>query len=100
MSKLKKILPYSIIFLPLLSVYTISIFYPIDNSVGKEVSFRPPGYVFAIVWPFLLIFLGISWFKRINSNIKINLIYIGLVILLSIWGILYNINFMIIFFCS
>ena len=66
--------------------------FPITKDVGNNVSFRPPGYVFAIVWPILLILLGISWFVRRNMGFFINSIYTLLVFLLSIWFVLYNSN--------
>ena len=81
---LKK-LEYSILFIPMLAVYLPTIFYPVTNEVGGNISFRPPGYVFAIVWPILLILLGINWFNRRKISKFLNGIYVLLILLLSIW---------------
>jgi len=83
---------YSLLFIPMLAVYLPTIFYPVTDEIGSNVSFRPPGYVFAIVWPILLFLLGISWFIRRKKKYAINLIYILLIILLGIWFILYDNN--------
>ena len=73
---------YSLLFIPMLAVYLPTIFYPVTDEIGSNVSFRPPGYVFAIVWPILLFLLGISWFIRRKKKYAINFIYILLIILL------------------
>ena len=59
-------------------------FYPVKNN--KNVSFSPPPYVFAIVWPILLLLLGYSWNLRPN----ISYLYIVLTLLLSFWLILFS----------
>jgi tryptophan-rich sensory protein len=73
------------LFLPILFVYIPSIFFPINNS-GSNIPFRPPPITFAIVWPILLILVGISWFNRTNLSIY----YLILSILLGAWTIFYN----------
>ncbi len=86
--------------LPIISVYITSYFFPV-NDAGNNVSFRPPGYVFAIVWPILLVLIGTSWLKINNRNNKlsfleklnkvyINKFYFFIVILLSSWSMLYS----------
>tara|TARA_Y100000992_G_scaffold241658_1_gene172546 strand:- start:12065 stop:12529 length:465 start_codon:yes stop_codon:yes gene_type:complete len=91
-NKIVKKLEYSILFIPMLAVYLPTILYPVTNEVGSNISFRPPGYVFAIVWPILLILLGINWFNRRKISIILNIIYTVLTILLAIWFILYDNN--------
>ena len=83
---------YRLLFIPMIAVYLPTIVYPVTEEIGNKVSFRPPGYVFAIVWPLLLLLLGFSWFMRRKMGYLINSIYILLVILLSIWFILYDNN--------
>ena len=73
---------------PIICVYFISIFYPVTDNAGKNISFRPPPYVFAIVWPILLLLLGYSWTLRPN----ISYLYILLTILLSTWLILFSLS--------
>jgi len=89
---LKNYFKYSLLFIPLISVYIPTVVYPGSEDIGKNVPFRPPGYVFSIVWPILLILLGISWYKKRNLGILINLSYIILTLLLSLWLILYDLN--------
>lgn len=91
-SRIKSIFQYSLLFIPLISVYIPTVVYPVTEEIGKNVPFRPPGYVFAIVWPILLLLLGISWFKRRKMGILINLSYLILTVLLSVWFILYDNN--------
>jgi len=77
-----------IFILPLLSVYLGSLISPITKDAGKNISFRPPPYVFAIVWPILLLLLGYSWTLRQD----ISYLYIILTIMLSIWPILFSLS--------
>tara|TARA_B100001094_G_C17973577_1_gene691579 strand:- start:19 stop:483 length:465 start_codon:yes stop_codon:yes gene_type:complete len=83
---------YALLFIPMLAVYLPTIVYPVTEEIGNNVSFRPPGYVFAIVWPILLFLLGISWYVRRKMGYFINSVYILLIVLLSIWFILYDNN--------
>lgn len=73
------------LFLPILFVYIPSIFFPINNA-GSNIPFRPPPITLAIVWPILLILVGISWYNRTN----LTMYYLFLSILLGAWTIFYN----------
>ena len=73
---------------PIISVYLISMFYPVKNNTGKNISFRPAPYIFAIVWPILLLLLGYSWTLRPN----ISYLYILLTLLLCVWLILFSLS--------
>lgn len=61
------------------------------NKSGINIKFRPPGYVFGIVWPILYILLGLSW---IHSNYKqnkiIDALYFILSSLLALWIVIYS----------
>jgi benzodiazapine receptor len=85
-----KYLPYLLLIIPNIAVYLPTIVFPVQIEAGNEVSFRPPGYVFAIVWPILLTLLGISWFVRRKLGLYLNLVYVLLIVLLAIWFILYD----------
>ena len=76
------------LFIPLISVNGVAYFYPISKDSGKQVWFRPPPYVFVIVWPILLLLIGYSWYLRP----KLVLYYSILTILLSSWSIVWNYN--------
>ena len=76
------------LFIPLVSVNSVAYFYPISKDSGKEVWFRPPPYVFMIVWPILLLLIGYSWYIRP----KLVFYYTILTLLLSSWSIVWNNN--------
>ena len=79
---------YLYLIIPTLSVYIVSIYYPVTNNAGKELWFRPPAYVFGIVWPILLALIGYSWFLQP----KLTSYYSILTFLLSIWSIFFTYN--------
>ena len=76
------------LFIPMISVYLSGMYYPIDDKSGKKVWFRPPGWVFGVVWPILLSLLGYSWFLRP----KLTRYYAFLTLVLSTWSILFSFN--------
>lgn len=94
LKNIKKKLYYLVFFIPALAVYVPTILYPVDESYGENIPFRPPGYVFAIVWPILLVLLGISWVLALKNKIDktINILYIILVILLGSWSFFFTLN--------
>ena len=73
------------LFIPLISVNGVALFFPISKTSGQNVWFRPPSYVFAIVWPLLLLLIGYSWYLRPNLSFY----YAFLTLLLSTWSILW-----------
>ena len=74
------------LFLPLISVSGVAFFYPVGQESGQNLWFRPPAWVFAIVWPILLLLIGYSWYSRP----KLLWHYTFLTILLSTWSILWK----------
>jgi benzodiazapine receptor len=61
-----------------------------DETSGETVKFRPPAWVFGVVWPILYILLGISWVIASRQN-KLNSIIYGLItLLLMSWIIFYS----------
>lgn len=74
------------LFIPMLSVYIVSYYYPVTKQVTKDIWFRPPPYVFGIVWPILLLLIGFSWYLRPNLSFY----YTILTILLSTWSIFWS----------
>jgi tryptophan-rich sensory protein len=77
---------YIYLFIPLVSVNSVAYFFPISKDSGKEVWFRPPPYVFMIVWPILLLLIGYSWYLRPNLVFY----YAFLTLILSTWSIVWN----------
>ena len=76
---------YIYLFLPLVSGYTVSAFCAPTKSAASNIKFRPPSWIFGIVWPILYILIGLAW---INSK-EYSLYFFTLIILLNLWLITY-----------
>jgi|TARA_Y100000389_G_scaffold197664_1_gene232706 translocator protein len=77
------------LFYPMVAGYGVSKFCKMGKS-GVNIKFRPPPYVFGIVWPILYILLGLSWINSNPSQNKmIELLYITLSTLLAYWIVVY-----------
>lgn len=64
-----------------------------SKRAGASVAFRPPAYVFGIVWPILYIMIGLSWViaaKTKKTNTHIELCYLSISILLASWIFVYG----------
>lgn len=64
----------------------------LDNTAGDNVNFRPPGWLFSVVWSILFILLGFSWAiaaRTSKNKILAIIIYACLVFLLGIWILVY-----------
>ena len=72
--------------LPLISGYSISLFCGPDKKSGSIVKFRPPGWVFGIVWTILYLLTGLAW---VNSK-QLTIYFIILILLLCSWLIIYG----------
>lgn len=82
---------YIPIILPSLLGYGTAMFCKVNKDSGATVSLRPPSIVFSIVWPILYLMLGFSWFyARQNKNITADIFCTTLILLLSIWLIVYS----------
>tara|TARA_B100001769_G_scaffold91139_1_gene69929 strand:+ start:2863 stop:3255 length:393 start_codon:yes stop_codon:yes gene_type:complete len=79
---------YIYLLLPMISVYLSGLFFPIAKDSGKNIPFRPPSWVFGVVWPILLLLIGYSWVLRP----KLSVYYFILTILLSTWSMFYANN--------
>ena len=77
------------LFYPMIAGFVVSKFCKMERS-GVNVKFRPPPYIFGIVWPILYILLGLSW---INSNPDRNMnneiMFFTLSSLLAYWIVVY-----------
>lgn len=82
-----------LLIIPLISIYTTSLLCPVSSNSGNAVPFRPPGYIFAIIWPILLLLLGFAWFeinKTTDRKLLNNIIYVLLIIFLCLWQVFYS----------
>ena len=53
---------YFLIFIPMICVYISGYYFPVKDYDDKKINFKPPSYVFGIVWPILLTLIGISYY--------------------------------------
>ena len=74
---------------PMVAGFGVSLFCKMGGS-GTNVKFRPPSYIFGIVWPILYLLLGLSW---VHSNPQQNQLVDGLFFtlssLLAFWIVVY-----------
>lgn len=74
--------------------YITSYFCNVGEKSGKTIPFRPPGWVFGVVWPILYLLFGLSWYfsilSKTNKTLIINLLYFTLSLLLCLWIIIYG----------
>lgn len=48
---------------PLLFVMGVGLFFPLKQTYGSDIAVRPPGWVFGVMWPILLAYLGTAWVR-------------------------------------
>jgi translocator protein len=82
------------VFIPMILGAISAALCQIPKDAGKSVAFRPPGWVFSIVWPLLYIMVGISWYISAKSsdyhNAFIDLCFALLNVILCTWIIVYG----------
>ena len=83
-------LEYLYLLLPIISGYGISAVCSTDESAGQNVKFRPPGWVFGVVWPILYIMLGVSWVYASRESQFNSIYYCVLTLLLTTWVFVYS----------
>ena len=71
---------------PLISGYITAAFCPMKKNSGANIKFRPPAYVFAIVWPILYLLIGYAW---VNAK-KYTMWYLALSLSLCLWLVVYS----------
>ena len=77
------------LFYPMIAGFAVSKFCKMERS-GVNVKFRPPPYVFGIVWPILYILLGLSWINsNPDKNINLEIMFFVLSSLLAYWIVVY-----------
>lgn len=82
-----------VIIIPLL-IGMLSSFLCSMKGSGTRVKFRPPPYVFGIVWTILYICMGIAWYKALEdptqNKTHIHIIYSSIVASLFLWVYMYG----------
>ncbi len=77
------------LFYPMIAGFVVSKFCKMEKS-GVNVKFRPPPYIFGIVWPILYILLGLSWINsNPDKNMNNEIMFFTLSSLLAYWIVVY-----------
>lgn len=77
------------LFYPMIAGFVVSKFCKMEKS-GVDVKFRPPPYIFGIVWPILYILLGLSWINsKPDQNMNNEIMFFTLSSLLAYWIVVY-----------
>ena len=79
-----------ILFIPLVTGFGTSLFCPTSKDAGASVTFRPPSWVFALIWPILYILLGLAWIYAQRASPWRSLWYVAVTATLVLWLIIYN----------
>lgn len=81
------------LFLPMIVGYGTTAMCKIGQNAGKVVKFRPPSFVFGIVWPILFLLLGISWIIAVRNTEFVKttiLVYLLTTLSLGLWTYVYG----------
>ena len=103
---------FLILISPLIVCFGASFICKIKKNAGSSVIFRPPSWIFGIIWSILFILLGISFLLSVKNasqttstnnqnydnileipivkNITVYVIYIGIITTLASWIITYG----------
>ena len=74
---------------PMVTGFGVSLFCKMEKS-GVNVKFRPPPYIFGIVWPILYVLIGLSWVQsNPRQNQMIDGLFFTLSSLLAVWIVVY-----------
>ena len=79
--------------LPSLIGYGTGMFCVIGKNAGNKVKFRPPPYVFGLVWPILFMLFGLSWViasKNSNNTTICVMTYATAALFLGLWTYVYG----------
>lgn len=91
--QMKVLIDVAYILMPALISYAVQSLCPLGPSVGQNVKFRPPPWVFGVVWPVLYLLLGYSWSRemRLSRNTALSAtLYISTALALAGWIYVYG----------
>ena len=89
---MNNLVEYVLLFLPMIVCFSTSSICRIGKDSGKSVSFRPPSWVFGVMWSILTLLLGLSWVLCYRNDNKplVHIIYSVLTICLALWIVIYG----------
>lgn len=70
---------------PLVTGYGVSALCGMDETAGKDVSFRPPSWVFGVVWLIMYLLLGAAWLISHRLDPNNSFAFATLTLLLNLW---------------
>jgi len=79
--------------IPIFFGFTVQLVSGVNSTAGDNVLFRPPGWLFSVVWTILYILLGFSWafaVRNAENKILAIVLYSLLVFLLGVWIFVYG----------
>ena len=82
-----------LVILPTIVGYGTSLLCGMGKNSGSNVKFRPPPWVFGVVWPILFLLLGTSWAiasRNCTNQVMCMSAYGLLTILLGVWILVYG----------
>jgi tryptophan-rich sensory protein len=82
-----------LVVLPAIVGYSSQMICNLGKNAGSNVKFRPPPWVFGVVWPILFLLFGLSWaiaFRNCNNKILCMSMYLLTTLLLGVWIIVYG----------
>ena len=88
-----KAIDYVLLFTPMISGFLMSAICPMSSDSGESVPFRPPSWVFGVVWTILYLLLGLSWVIARNEGLSSTLpdiLYSGITLSLVLWLVVYS----------
>ena len=81
---------YILYAVPIVCVFAISFFFKMKDA-GESVKFRPPPWFFGMIWPILLILLGITMSNSYTTKNKaVFILHIITVLCLMSWIVIYT----------
>lgn len=82
-----------LIFVPMVLGYIMSRICPVTKQAGQVLRWRPPGWVFGLVWPILYLCVGSAWYlaqANIAAPLCLNLTMGALMLFLNGWMYVYS----------
>ena len=82
-----------LVLLPAIVGYGSQMICKLGNNAGSNVKFRPPPWVFGVVWPILFLLFGLSWaiaFRNCNNKALCMSMYTLTTLLRGVWIIVYG----------
>jgi len=75
---------------PIATGYATSAICGMNRDAGKSVKARPPGWVFAVVWPVLYLLIGYSWASLYRDGVWVNILFALNTLALILWIVVYS----------